>query len=103
MSSARQASSNAAVGDALAKEGDVFLRKRVQLLNRYEGQFVAIYQGKVAGHHLSDEVLARTMFDTFGDVPFYIAKVERTPSVIELPSPGALRPTVPTCCWVVMC
>jgi len=40
---------------------------------------------------VDDEELARRMFEKWGDVPFYIAKVEREPTVYELPSPEAWR------------
>jgi len=72
---------------ALAQEQRTFHRKRMQLLQRYEGQFVALYQGRVAGYGTDDEELALRMFKKFGDAPFYIAKVEKEPTVYELPSP----------------
>lgn len=68
-------------------EEHVFRRKHQQLLQRYEGQFVAFHHGRMVGHGLDDEELAREMFVKLGDVPFYIAKVEKTPTVYELPSP----------------
>ena len=34
-----------------------------------------------------DETLAARMFAKFGDAPFYIGRVEDTPSVYEVPSP----------------
>lgn len=72
------------------QEQQAFRRKRSQLLQRYEGQFVALYQGRLAGHGADDEELALRMFQKFGDAPFYIAKVEREPTVYELPSPEAV-------------
>jgi len=72
---------------AFAQEQRAFRRKRTQLLQRYEGQFVVLYQGRVAGHGTDDEELALRMFKKFGDAPFYIAKVEKEPTVYELPSP----------------
>lgn len=76
--------------DPLASEEQAFHRKRAQLLRRYEGQFVALYQGRVVGRGADDEKLARWMFERLGDVPFYIAKVEKEPTVYELPSPEAV-------------
>jgi len=67
-----------------------FRQKRAHLLRRYAGQFVALYQGRVVGHGADDEDLARRMFEKWGDVPFYIAKVEKEPTVYELPSPEAV-------------
>ena len=73
--------------DALAAEEQAFWRKQTQLLRRYEGQFVALYQGHVVGHGADDEELALRMFEKLGDAPFYIAKVSKEPTVYELPSP----------------
>ena len=41
----------------------------------------------MVGHGPDDEELARQMYERLGDVPFYIARVEREPTVYELPSP----------------
>ncbi len=70
-----------------AMEAQKFQRKLAQLLERYEGQFVALYRGRVVGHGPDDEELARRMYERFGDAPFYIARVERQPTVYDLPSP----------------
>ena len=68
-------------------EAQAFRRKLPQLLGRYEGEFVALYRGRIVGHGVSDEDLAERMYERLGDVPFYIARVERQPTVYELPSP----------------
>ncbi|MCI0490230.1 MAG: DUF5678 domain-containing protein [Blastocatellia bacterium] len=73
-----------------AVEAQTFQRKLEQLLERYEGQFVALYRGRVVGHGPDDEELARRMYERLGDVPFYIARVERQPTVYDLPSPEAV-------------
>ncbi len=57
--------------EPLAMEERAFRQKRAQLLRSYKGQFVALYQGRVAGHGTDDEELARRMFEKLGDVPFY--------------------------------
>lgn len=75
--------------EPFAAEERAFQQKHRQLLQQYEGQFVALYQGRVVGHGSDDEELAHRMFAKFGDVPFYIAKVEKEPTVYELPSPEA--------------
>lgn len=77
--------------EPLAAEERVFRQKRAQLLRRYLGLYVALYQGRVVGHGADDEELARHMFEKLGDAPFYIVKVEQEPSVYELPSPEAVR------------
>jgi len=77
--------------DPFAAEEQAFHRKQAYLLRRYKGQFIALYQGRVVGHGVDDEELARRMFEKLGDLPFYIAKVEKAPTVYELPSPEAVR------------
>lgn len=79
-----------ALNGDMTQEQQAFLRKRAQLMPRYEGQYVALYQGRVAGHGMDDEELALRMFNKFGDAPFYIAKVEKEPTVYELPSPEVI-------------
>jgi hypothetical protein len=77
--------------EPLVAEERAFYKKRARLLKRYEGQFVAFYQGRVVGHGPSDEELARKMFEKFGDAPFFIQRVEMEPSVYEVPSPELVR------------
>lgn len=77
--------------ERLAAEERALRQKRARLLRRYAGQYVALYRGQVVGHGADDEELARQMFEKLGDVPFYIAKIEKGPSVYELPSPEAVR------------
>jgi len=79
------------VRGALANEEAAFRRKRSRLLERYEGQFVALHKGRVVGHGKDDEELAQRMFAKLGDAPFYIAKVEKEPTVYDLPSPEVVR------------
>lgn len=73
--------------EPFAAEAQAFRRKLPQLLGRYEGEFVALYRGRVVGHGANDEELARRMYERLGDVSFYIARVERQPTVYDLPSP----------------
>ena len=63
---------------------------RPRLLRKYSGEFVALHRGRIVGHGPDDEALARELFETLGDVPLYIAKVEEAPTVYELPSPESL-------------
>ncbi|MFI5365842.1 MAG: DUF5678 domain-containing protein [Candidatus Binatia bacterium] len=77
--------------EALAAEEHAFRRKQPQLIRRYAGEFVALYRSRVVGHDRDDENLARRMFEKLGDVPFYIGKVDREPTVYELPSPELVR------------
>ncbi len=74
---------------ALAKERQAFERQRPDLLRQFKGQFVGLYGGRIVGHGLNDEVLAGQLYAELGEVPFYIARVEETPFVYEMPSPEA--------------
>lgn len=73
--------------EALAAQEQTFRRKLPRLMRRYAGQFVASYRGRIVGHDTDDEQLARRMFEKLGDVAFYIGKVDKEPTVYELPSP----------------
>ncbi|MGH7773157.1 MAG: DUF5678 domain-containing protein [Candidatus Binatia bacterium] len=77
--------------EPFAAEERMFHQKRAHLRRRYEGQFVAMYQGRVAGHGPNDEELAQRIFKKLGDVPFYIGKVEEKPTIYEVPSPEVVR------------
>jgi hypothetical protein len=79
------------IEELLAAEERSFYTKRTHLLQRYEGQFVALYQGRAVGHGPDDEELARRTFEKLGDVPFYIQKVGKEPLIYEVPSPELVR------------
>ncbi|MEY2427481.1 MAG: hypothetical protein QOJ40_366 [Verrucomicrobiota bacterium] len=68
-------------------ERRAFERQRVQLMRRYAGEYVALSDERVVDHDTDDEALAARMFKKLGETPFYIARLEETPSVFELPSP----------------
>ncbi|MCX6927455.1 MAG: hypothetical protein NT154_30255 [Verrucomicrobia bacterium] len=42
-------------------------------------------------HDKQDEALAARMFTRFGDAAFYIARLEKSPTVYEVPSPELIR------------
>jgi hypothetical protein len=48
---------------------------------------VAIYKGKLLGHHADDRKLAQKAFDKVGDVPFLLTKVSKTLPIDEFLSP----------------
>ena len=77
--------------ELLAAQERAFYKRRARLLQRYQGQFVALHRGRVVGHGTSDEDLARQMFEKFGDAPFFIQRVEKEPTVYEVPSPEVVR------------
>lgn len=73
--------------EGLPAEEQAFRRQYANLLRRYEGQCVALAQGRVVGHGVDDEELAQRMFAKLGVASFYIVRVERQPTGYELPSP----------------
>jgi hypothetical protein len=82
---------NILTNNPLASEEEVFRRRRNQLLRRYEGQFIALYHGRVVGSSTNDEELAGKIFNKLGDVPFYIVKVEKETTVYDLSTPKIVR------------
>ncbi len=86
-----QKQTNILTNDPLAAEEQAFQRRRNQLLRRYKGQFIALYHGRVVGSSTNDEELAGRMFKRFGDVPFYIVKVEKETTVYDLPTPEIIK------------
>lgn len=71
----------------LAREESAFRRKLPLLRRRYEGQYVAIHDGRLVGHGPDDKALALRMYRQFGSDVLLIARVEEPPTVYELPSP----------------
>ncbi|MGA9351709.1 MAG: DUF5678 domain-containing protein [Anaerolineae bacterium] len=71
--------------EAFEWERQAFEGLKPELLRAYQGQWVAIYQGKVveAGEDRS-QVLDR-VYDRFGYVPVYVQQVEEQPRVYKLP------------------
>jgi len=74
-------------GKRLAGEEIAFRQQRPRLMKRLVGQYVAFYRGRLIGHDKDDEVLVLRLFSKLGGVAFYIAPVEETPRVWEVPSP----------------
>jgi hypothetical protein len=79
------------VEEALAAEQRAFERQRARLWRRFPGRYVAFYGGRVVDHDSDDETLACRLYARFGDVPFLIARVEKRPTVYDLPSPELER------------
>lgn len=74
--------------DPSEAEFRAFRKMLPKLLKRYEGEHVAIYKGKVVGHHADFSELGRRTFAKLGDVPFIMPKVSRNwPETMELSSP----------------
>jgi hypothetical protein len=91
MATSKKLKEQAGGEELLTVQERTFYKRHTRLLQRYEGQFVALYRGRVVGHGPSDEELARQMFEKFGDAPFFIQRVEKQPTVYEVPSPEAVR------------
>ena len=73
--------------ESLTAERRAFESQRAQLMRRYPGEYVALSGGRVVDHDKQDEALAARMFRKFGDAAFYIARLEQSPTVYEVPSP----------------
>jgi hypothetical protein len=73
--------------DPSEAEFRAFRKMLPRLLRRYEGEYVAIYKGKLIGHDFDDRELARRTFKKLGDVPFVLPKVSPTLPTEELSSP----------------
>lgn len=73
--------------EANAEELAALRRMWPALLKQYEGEYVALLNGRVVGHDPDDERLVGRLFDSLGDVPFYVARVESTGSPLDIPSP----------------
>jgi len=73
--------------DSLEIQRHAFEHQRARLLRRYAGRYVAMSGGRVVDHDKDDEKLAARMFRKLGDAPFYIARVEKIPTIFEVPSP----------------
>jgi hypothetical protein len=91
MATSKKLKEQEVVMEPFAAEERAYGKKRAGLLQRYRGQYVALYRGHVVGHGPSDEELAERMFEKFGDAPFLIQRVEKEPTVYEVPSPEVVR------------
>jgi ABC-type enterochelin transport system ATPase subunit len=60
------------------------------LLQAYEGHYVAVSEGRVVASGPDDEVVAADLFARLGDASFFLGRVERAATVLEVPSPEVL-------------
>jgi len=73
--------------DPSEAEFRAFKKMLPKLLKHYEGEHVAIYKGKLVGHHVDFSELGRKTFKKLGDVPFILPKVSRNwPEIMEFAS-----------------
>lgn len=73
--------------DPLEEEFRAFRKMLPKLLQRYKNEYVAIYKGKLLGHHPDDRELARRTFNKVGHVAFLLTRVSRARRTDEFPSP----------------
>lgn len=72
---------------AFAKEVAAFERMKPELLEKYRGQFVAIYQGEVAAYGDKQGAVFNAVLERYGPVVCYIEKVElKTPRQARIAS-----------------
>jgi len=91
MATAKKRNGRLSMDELYGRRRARILQKKAHLLQRFEGQFVALYKGRVVGHGPDDEDLALRKFEKLGDVPFYIQKVGKEPIIYEVPSPEVAR------------
>jgi hypothetical protein len=75
------------VDDDLRARYAEFRRRLPEFIRRYPGQYVALYQGRVVGHHPDLEALGRRLIEKLGNVPFFIGQAKWEPDVVEISSP----------------
>jgi len=79
----------------LRSDAEFFESLKSDLLGRpdLDGKFVAVYHRQLVGSDQDELVLFKRMTARYGDVPFFIGRVERRPRVKRVPSPRAFRRT----------
>jgi hypothetical protein len=74
--------------DQFEAEKKAFWAMRAELLDQYEGFYVAIYQGRVVDHDSDKLKLGLRVYNKFGYCPIYVQLVTRKGlSVKYIPSP----------------
>ena len=53
-----------------------------QIVEQYEGQYVAVYQGEVVDHDEDTGVLFKRVYERYGDLPVLIVRVTREPDQV---------------------
>jgi hypothetical protein len=77
---------------AFAKEVAAFERMKPELIEKYGGQYVAIYQERLVGHGEDKWALLDRVIEQFGEVPCYIEKAEpNTPRRVRIPTVWIVR------------
>ena len=75
-------------------EREAYLKIRDKLIEdpKYNGKYVAIFQGAIIGCDEDKGRLAETVYKKYGYVPIYIDKVASTERHMEIPSPELTTP-----------
>lgn len=69
------------------RERWAFYKQLAELLNEYEGEYVAIHEGRVVGHGPDQVDVALAAYDQFGYVPIYVGQVTpEPPRPVRLPT-----------------
>lgn len=87
------------VEDAPSSESDVlaadiawYQRNRSKLLQRYQGEYVAIVDAAVVDHDRDFSALAERVFGRFGYRSIYMPRVQREDVVVRIRSPRLRAP-----------
>ena len=75
----------------LAKDIAAFERRKLELLQHYNGKFVVFHDGELEGAFDSFDSAARDALRRFRDSPFLIRQVG-APEVMPMPASVAFRP-----------
>ena len=76
---------------ALEREYEVFQRELPNLLREHEGEYVLIHGDKIEGLWKTEDEAYDAAIDRFGDVPFFIEKVDKGPPAFDMVSRPILR------------
>lgn len=73
--------------EAFAREVAAFKALKPELLKKFPGQYVAIYQKQVVANGVNRLALVKEVYSRFGEVPCYVEKVSsELPRRIRIPS-----------------
>jgi len=78
----------------IEEEREAFLKLRDGLIRdpRYNGKYIAVFQGCVLEHDEEKERLAERVYEEHGCVPIYIDRVAAYERRVEIPSPELTQP-----------
>jgi hypothetical protein len=74
------------------RERWAFYKQLSELLKAYEGEYVAIHEGRVVGHGADQAEVALDAYNRFGYVPMYVGHVtSEPPRPARIPSPRLVQ------------